>query len=265
MIIYYLYKIFLKSMSKKLAGTLFIRNGIQFDYCYLEAIKCLKELCDHVFIVDAGSDDGTYETIFDFHDENTTIIHCVNEWQMIHGKEKLNHFTNIAIEAAEKAGYEYQINCQGDEIIHELSYKTIRTVIESGCEGFMCKRINLWKDCNHQLNVPQNRLPCSSEIIRLAKTKYRSCGDAESLDVPDVNQNYTNLIEIWHYGFVRKKEVMKSKIVNMQEAVFGIDHDPKLDQSEIFNPDLWFDPVKDLKLIKGEHPLIMQEWIQSRP
>jgi hypothetical protein len=250
---------------KSLAGTLMVYNGQKFDYCFMEAIECLAEFCDHIIVV-AGGDDGTYEMIEEKYGELISLIRITEkEWNEQKGKEKLHYFTNIAINYAEVLGYEYQFNIQADEILSEISYGIVRKVIESNGEGFMCKRINLWKDCNHQLNVPQNRLPCSSEIIRLAKTKYRSCGDAESLDVPDVNQNYTNLIEIWHYGFVRKREVMKSKIVNMQEAVFGIDHDPKLDQSEIFNPDLWFDPAKDLKLIKGEHPLIMQKWIQSRP
>lgn len=253
---------------KSLSGTLMVYNGQKFDYCYKEAIQCLLAFCDKVIVVAGGEDETFTDCVFMFteHEEKLEVLKISKEqWDEQTGKEKLNYFTNIAIQRAEELGYEYQFNLQADEIVHESSYAAIRKVIESNVEGFMCKRINLWKDCNHQLNVPQNRLPCSSEIIRLAKTKYRSCGDAESLDVPDVNQNYTNLIEIWHYGFVRKKEVMKAKVLNMQEAVFGIDHDPKLDQSEIFNPDLWFNPAKDLKPIKGEHPLIMKEWIKTRP
>lgn len=45
----------------KIAGTTFIRNGETYDYCYLETIQCLLEFCDHVFVVDAGSGDGTLE------------------------------------------------------------------------------------------------------------------------------------------------------------------------------------------------------------
>lgn len=251
-------------MSKKLAGTLFIRNGIQFDYCYLESIKCLQEFCDHLFVVDAGSDDGTYESILNIQDEKMTVIHCVNQWDEINGKEKLSHFTNIAIESAQNAGYEYQFNIQGDEILSEKSYKYIRTIIESGCESFMCKRINLWCNPNMQLKVPLNRMPCSTEIVRLAKTKYRSWDDAENIKCDEVNTSYTNLIEIWHYGFVRKKDVMKSKVINMQENVFGIDHDPKLDGSDVFIPERWFSK-EDLKPIDKPHPKIMSEWIKTRP
>ena len=47
----------------KLAGTIFIRDGIKYDYCFKESIQCLLEFCDHVFVVDAGSTDGTIEEL----------------------------------------------------------------------------------------------------------------------------------------------------------------------------------------------------------
>ncbi|MBK7883543.1 MAG: hypothetical protein IPJ81_06890 [Chitinophagaceae bacterium] len=253
-------------MSKKLAGTLFVRNGKTFDYCYAESIKCLKEFCDHVFILDAGSDDDTDKDILlNLCDDKTTFIRLLPEsWHEQHGKEKLNYFTNIAIEAAEKAGYEYQLNLQADEIIHEKSYDAIIKAVKTGKEAFMCTRINLWKTPYHYLNVPHERKPCSTQIIRLAKTCYRSIGDAESIDAQCI-MDYVNDIDIWHYGFVRKKEVMKSKVINMQRDVFGMDYDKKLDQEELFNPDLWFDPKTDLSIIDYPHPKIMLDWIKNRP
>jgi len=249
-------------MKKDLAGTLFIRNGIQWDYCYIEAIKCLKEFCNHVFIVDAQSDDGTYESLFYLQDENVTIIHCVNQWELVHGKEKLNYFTNVAIKAAEEAGYKYQYNNQADEIVHEKSYDAIRKAIATNQEAFMCTRVNLWGSPYTQLNVEPNRMPCSSQIIRLAKTKYRSCGDAESLDAPCVF-DFVNDIRAYHMGFVRDRKIMKDKVINMQESVFGINHDPKLDGSDVFIPERWFSK-DELKLIDEPLPLLIQEWAKER-
>ncbi len=254
-------------MSKKLAGTLFVRNGKTFDYNYAESINCLKEFCDHVFIVDAGSDDETDKDILLNLCDNvkTTFIRLLPEsWHEQHGKEKLNYFTNIAIQTAEKDGYEYQFNLQADEIVHEKSYDAIRKAVKTGKEAFMCTRINLWKSPYQYLNVPHERKPCSTQIIRLTKTCYRSIGDAESIDAQCV-MDYVNDIDIWHYGFVRKKEVMKSKVINMQRDVFGMDYDKKLDQEELFNPDLWFDPKTDLSIIDYPHPKIMLDWIKNRP
>ena len=57
---------------------------------------------------------------------------------------------------------------------------------------------------------------------------------------------------------------MKAKIINMQTNVFGMEHDKKLDQCEIFNPKLWFDG-DDLEVIHSPHPKIMKEWVKTRP
>lgn len=252
-------------MSKKLAGTLFCFQGNKFDYCFIEAIQCLLEFCDHV-IVGAGGDDNTYEDILkSFNNPKLDVIRIPQEiWDEQKGKYKLSYFTNRCIDIAADRGYEYQFNLQADEILHEKSYLYIRTIIEGGCESYMCKRINLWASPYKQLNVPLSRMPCSFEIVRLAKTKYRSWDDAENIKCDEVNQSYTNLIRIYHMGFVRKQEVMKSKIINMQENVFGIDHDPKLDRSEIFHPEFWFDPKTDLKPISEPLPLIIQQWAKER-
>lgn len=253
-------------MGKSLAGTIFCYNAQKFDYCFLEAIQCLLECTDHVFIV-AGGRDNTYESVLnEFNkNENCTIIYLSDElWDLQKGKEKLNFFTNIGIEAAQKSGYEYQFNLQADEIVHEKSYSEIRKAIETNDEGYMCSRINLWNNCYLQLDVPQERKPCSTSIIRLTKTDYRSVDDAENIGVPIVNTYFESGIRVYHFGFVRRFDIMKAKIINMQENVFGMNHDVKLDGSEIFNPNLWFDPKTDLKPIDEPLPLIIQDWAKER-
>lgn len=254
-------------MVNTLAGCTFIRNGIEFDYSFVEAIKCLQEFCDHVFVVDAGSDDGTVDELKKLENETTTIIYLTKqEWLAQHGKEKLSYFSNIAIKAAEDAGYNYQFYLQGDEILHQKSYPEVTKAIAVGQDGYMCNRINLWHSCYEQLDVPLERMPCSKSVIRLTKTKFRCVGDAENLEVPIVETYFESGIDIWHYGFVRRKEIMKAKIINMQQGVFAMsDYDKKLDQCDIFDSTLWFDPYRDLKPIDYPHPKIMKEWIKTRP
>lgn len=65
-------------------------------------------------------------------------------------------------------------------------------------------------------------------------------------------------------GFVRNKNVMKAKVINMQENVFGIDHDPKLDKSDVFDSELWFSG-NELSPITEEHPKFIKDWIKTRP
>ena len=144
------------------------------------------------------------------------------------------------------------------------SYQHIRRAIESGDAGYMCERINLWDGPYTKLNVEQNRMPCSTQVIRLAKSEYRSYGDAESLAVPFLNLNWVDRIAIYHMGFVRRREVMKDKVINMQRNVFELGHhDPKLDLSETFNPKFWFSE-DEIELIEEPLPRIIQKWAEER-
>lgn len=256
-----------EKMSKKLAGVIFYYNAEMYDYCYIEAVNCLLECTDYVYVV-AGGIDETYEkTLNEFKDnERVTIIYLSTAiWDLQTGKEKLNFFTNIGIEAAERGGYEYVFQLQADEILHQKSYPEIRKAIETGAEGYMCTRVNLWQSPYLQLDVPQERKPCSTSIIRLAKTCYRSVDDAENIGVPMVEIYFEPNIRIYHMGFVRKREIMPNKIRHIQQQVFGMEHaDSKLEGMEIFDPTKWFDPKTDLKPIDEPLPKLIQQWAKQR-
>jgi len=78
---------------KQLAGVILCFNAIRHDYCYLEAIASLLSACDHVFIVDPGSTDGTTDTLLSLNGPITVIQ--TNNWNEFHGKEKLAALQNI--------------------------------------------------------------------------------------------------------------------------------------------------------------------------
>lgn len=248
---------------KQLAGVTFIHNGQQFDYCWRETVQCLLEFCDHVYLVEAGSNDGT-ELQMDYNNPKLTVIHYTNEhWNHTFGKQKLCFYTDAAIKRAQEDGYKYVFSLQCDEILSEKSYDWVRKAVEEGNEGFLVKRINLWKSPYLQLDVPHNRKPCSTEVLRLAKSCYTTYGDAESIAAPCTDK-YLDLIKIFHMGFVRRREVHGDKIKHMQQDVFGMaDYDKKLDQCDVFNPDLWFGP-EDLKPIEEPLPAIIQKWAAER-
>ncbi len=249
----------------KLAGISIAKNAIKYDYCLKESILSMLGVCDYVICAYVESEDDTLPILESINASNFKILHLTeDDWNFYNDKNRLSYITNIAIQEADRMGFQYVLYIQADEILHESSYESIRKAVESNEEAFFLNRINLWKDCNHQLNVPQERKPCSTEVIRLAKAKYRAYDDAESIAAP-----VKYIIEdayIFHYGFVRKKEVMKDKIINMQVGVFSMsNYDSKLDQCDVFNPDLWFEPEKDLIQIQIPTPKIMEEWVKKRP
>lgn len=247
-----------------LCGISMIKNASKFDYCIRESIESMLGVCDYVICAYVESEDDTLAILKSIDAPNFKIIELPeSEWDVVEGKERLSYITNIAIQASDNLGFSYVLYVQADEILDERSHDAIRKAINDNREAYMCRRINLWKSPYLELSVSENRLPCSNYVIRLAKVRYRAVDDAESIGA-QCNFDYAEQIKIWHFGFVRKREVMKAKIINMQEGVFGVQHDVKLDGSELFNPDLWFNPEEDLIPISEPLPKIIENWAFDR-
>lgn len=252
-------------MSKTLGGCLFIRNGEKYDYCYKQSIQSLLEFCDKVVVCVVPTEDQTSENVCDFHYDNRDrlSVRIVNDyyWERMafQGKHRLSIFTNYAIEMLDT---DYVFSLQGDEIVDPASYPFIRQAIQEGHEGYLVERVNLWGSPYTQLNVPQHRKPCSTEIVRLTKACYRAYDDAESIAAPCVD-HYLGRIKIWHMGFVRKKEVHPDKIREMQGNIFKCGVDNKLEGMEVFDSTKWFGP-EDLIPIQGELPPLIRQWAAER-
>lgn len=246
-----------------LGGICFAYNAISMDYCLAESVASLKALCDEVIVLDAGSTDRTDELIKSFEDDKTQVVLCGNdEWTKQRGREKLSYFQNLA---ASFLTTDYCIVAQADEVFHEKSFSAIREVVDRRLEGAYVTRINLWGSTQTKLNVPHDRSPVGTQICRIAKVKYLSIDDAESVDCPLATTEYLDRIRLYHMGFVRRKEVMKSKIIHMQKDVFELEnYDPKLDKMDIFDWTAWFSD-KDLTPIQEELPKFIKKWAQTRP
>lgn len=254
-----------------LGGSTFVWNGVSQDYCFMETIKCLCELCDEVSIV-CGGNDGTVERVLAWdnyrEDGQKVFITIIEEtlWKNEIGREKLSYFSNMAIE---KLTTDYNFYLQCDEILHESSFPFIRQAIEEGQEGFMVTRFNLWSSPYKMLNVAQNRKPCSTEVLRLAKSNYRCVDDAESIGIPNWTQivsfKYLPEIRIYHMGFVRDKYKHLTKIKHMQEEVFLWEVDKRIhDNKDGFDCWKWGFTPEDVIPITESLPKFIQQWAKER-
>ena len=142
-------------------------------------------------------------------------------------------------------------------------------------EAFIVRRVNLWGDPYHYLNYPkiiasgrEGHLPCSNHTGRLAKLKYKSWNDAESLDAP-FNHDYAESIRTYHVGFVRDPFKMVQAKMYMQKVVFNLGYyDPRFDDDVKtnggkFNPYTRFSK-EDLLPITEALPKVIQAWAQER-
>jgi hypothetical protein len=257
---------------KTLGGFTFIWRGNDQDYCYKETIECLCQLCDQVAII-WGGPDRTREDVSEFlliignkYPDVDIVGASMNQedWDSQIGREKLSYFSN---EAANMLETDWNIYLQCDEIIHEDSYQHIREAIEyDQIEAFLVKRWNLWQDPYHILEVPQERKPCSTEVVRLAKKQYRCIDDAESIGVPSAHvYGHIEMIEIFHMGFVRHKVKHLTKIKHMLTEVFlHGSNDTRAENCDEFIPERFFDPEKDVVPIHKPLPKIIQRWAEER-
>ena len=252
-----------------LGGSTFVWNGVKQDYNFIETLNCLYDLCDEIAVA-YGGDDGTVEAIDawsytkDWSNKSIQGVRIPQEdWDAQVGREKLSYFSNIAIDMLST---EFNFYLQADEILHEDSFYAVRAAIEHGddVDAFMVRRYNLFKDPYHLLNVPQERKPCSTEVIRLARTQYRCVDDAESIAAPRVAVfGDLDTIVIFHMGFVRDKKKMLVKVRHMLTEVFGWSNDTRAEDCEEFMWDRFF-KEDDLIQIPKPLPKYIQRWAEDR-
>ncbi len=251
-------------MNKKLAGVCFIRNGISLDYCFEASINSMKGVCNHVFVAYFESNDGTLEVLESMSDSQMTILmYSEEQWQSVKGKEKLSVFQNLAIDWAEKDGYEYVLLVQCDEVLHEDSIPYIHQALALNEEAYFVTRHNLWGNVDTMLNVPQSRKPCSSVVNRLCKSNYRSFDDGESLATNGACLDFINLIQIYHMGFVRNNEKHIAKIKEIQGNIFMWDYDKRADLKPAFDWKDWGFTEEDLIKIPKPLPVYLNEWVSK--
>lgn len=250
-----------------LGGATLAYNAISQDYCIIETLNCLYDLCDQV-VVACGGDDGTVDIIRQWCEAHGTsgksikmIVFTEEQWKSIEGPTKISHFSNLAID---KLTTDYFIYCQADEVIHEASFANIYKALEHGAPGYAFNRYNLWQDPLHMLNVPQERKPVSTEVIRLARLGHYAYSDGEHLAVNGVEVFQSlDAIEMFHMGFVRDKKKHLTKIRHVLTEVFRMEMDKRAEDCEEFKPERWFGP-EDLIPIPRKLPKYVIEWACER-
>lgn len=252
-------------MAKSLGGSTFVYRGIDQDYNFIETMDCLYELCDQVSIA-VGGNDGTSEKVFEWartKKKGKVLITYITQedWDSQVGREKLSYFSNLAIEKLET---DYFCYVQADEVLSEDAFPFVRQAIETDKEAFFMRRLNLWKDPYHMLNVDQSRKPCSTEVIRLAKKQYRCVDDAESIGTPECYVlGDIDLMTIYHTGFVRDPVKHLVKIKHMLCEVFGWSNDTRAENCDQFIPERFFSE-QDIIPIPKPLPKFIQKWAEER-
>ncbi len=246
-------------MKTKLYGFTLLRNGIKYDYSFIECLKALSGLVEKIYIAVGESDDGTLESLEQF--DNLVIINTVWDPSLMgDGGQILSQQTNVALKKLRediKDENAWGVYLQCDEIIHEDEVEQIKNDIEKaneqGCDAIRFRYLHFWKDHYH-IAISKRWYPQEVRAIKL-NTPILSFGDAQGFS--GVMSPFESECKIFHYGHVRDDE----KLAEKQKQLIRFIR-PAEKFNKYFNREKKaFSKTKTVR-ININHPIVMKERIE---
>lgn len=199
----------------------FIKNGIKYQYPFIDSIKSVSAFVSEFIIIDGNSDDKTYEELKKLANINRKIrliqIDCVDDW---HRNRKLSDMLNIAITECKN---EWCFLVHPDEIFSPDYLKDFNALFYKeeykNIDAFIFPVMHFWKTKKHILWHPN---PLSYiykyffNTIRLFKKKdsIQSIRDGWSIGGKG-NFQFVD-IPVFHYHFMRLKETIINEYRNQK-------------------------------------------------
>lgn len=249
----------------RVAGFLFIRNAIKYDYPVKEALLSILPLCDEVIVSIGNSEDDTEQLIQSINSPKIRIQHSVWDDTLVEGGKVLAAETDKAFDQV-SAGADWCIYLQGDELIHEDDYVTIlenmmRYKEDPQVEGFLFKYRHFYGSYDY---LGDSRRWYSHEIRVIRNDKnIRSYRDAQGFRKHGRKLQVKALdAYIYHYGWVRHPSLQLQKHLNF-EKLYNLDRLAKavsVDKIKGFD----YHTIDSLKKFTGSHPKVMQELIRKK-
>jgi glycosyltransferase involved in cell wall biosynthesis len=245
----------------KVSGFTFVRNGVKYDYPFIESINSLLPLCDEVIVAVGQSEDDTLNQIKSLQSPKIKILETVWDESMRKGGTILSEQTNLALNRIDG---DWGIYLQADEVLHEKDYFTIKEALSyykaaHEVEGLLLNYKHFYGSYNY---IGNSRRWYRREIrIVRPNVGVRSWGDAQGFRISG-QKLHVKLInaEVYHYGWVKPPNIQQLK-----QKTFN----------KLWHSDEWIDQhigavseynyEKSGKLVKyeGTHPSVMTERIRS--
>jgi hypothetical protein len=250
----------------KVTGFTFIRNAVKFDYPIIEAIRSIMPLCDNFVVAVGNSDDNTKEVIQSIDNQKIKIINTVwdDSPEMKKGGRVFASETDKAFRAVPDDS-DWAFYIQGDEVVHEKYFGTIRSAMEKWkddmrVDGLLFRYLHFYGSYDY-VGISQRWYRNEIRIIKNNKSIY-SYRDAQGFRKDDNKK--LNVIPldayVYHYGWVKKPDVMMTKIRNASAYYEDINWIQKVSKGKEFD----YSSIDALKLFDGTHPAVMTDRIKRK-
>lgn len=254
-----------------ISGFLYVRNGIEYGYPFLEAIQSVLSICDEFIVVIGDSTDGTREAVESLKSSKIKIIDTVWDMNLRTGGKIFAQQSNIGIDAIKG---KWGLHIQADEIVHEDDVYKIKSAIDkfndnSDVEGFLLPFLNFWGGYNY---IRTSRKVHRNEIRVFRNNKIiRSYKDSQGFRIYSSIAAYKNgekgkklkVIKIdtpvFHYSYVRPPKLMAKK-----GAIFSSFYNPNADLENLEQVEMSYEKIDLLEEFKGNHPYLMEKWVKSQ-
>jgi len=252
----------------KISGFSYIRNGIQVDYPFLEAIQSVLPICDEFVIAVGDSTDGTKDAIQNLKSDKIKIIDTVWDMSKRTGGVIFAEQSNIALDGVTG---DWVVHIQADEAIHEDDINLLKEEIlkydkDPRVEGLLLPYYHFWGDYKH---IWTSRKVHRYEIRAFRNIKgIRSYRDSQGFRKYSSPENYANgevgeklrvkmsKVPVFHYKRVRAPREMKQKMVLFKS--FYKD-DKWIENFKKSGDEYNYENYDKLDEFNGSHPKVMHE------
>jgi glycosyltransferase involved in cell wall biosynthesis len=246
----------------KVVGFTFVRNGVMFDYPFVESIKSLLPLCDEVVVAVGRSDDSTLECIKSLRSSKLRIIETIWDDSLRTHGTILSQQTNLALDHA--AG-DWAIYLQADEVLHEHDYPNILNAMTRykdvfNVEGFLF-HYNHFYGNYHYIGDSRRWYRREIRIVR-PSNGVRSWGDAQGFRINGCKL-HVKLIDavVYHYGWVKPPAIQQLK----QKYFNKLWHSDEWVNQQVGNTSEYdYQQSGKLKIFTGEHPSVMKDKVRRQ-
>ena len=243
----------------KVSGFTIVRNAIKYGYPVVESIKSILPLCYQMVVAIGNSEDDTLSLIRNIDSGKIVIIETVWDNTINDGGRVLAIETNKAFDAI-KDDFDWCFYIQADEVVHEKFHAIIGSEMEKWIdhpevEGLLFNYLHFWGTFDY-LGVGREWYRREIRVIRNDK-RIRSYRDAQGFRIENKKLNVKHIeASIYHYGWVRPPEIVKSKMRNFNAFYYsGEKLEEKLDKLTDFD----YSAISAVSLFHGTHPKVMQD------
>jgi hypothetical protein len=248
-------------------GFSILKNGLKYDYPFLESFSSLNHFTQNIYLALGDSEDQTDDIISkNFPEAN--VIHTTWDHSLKDG-HVLSVETNVALNFMQnslkvKNDDAWGVYLQADEVLHEedleLFHRDLDEAMALGYDAVSFQYLHFWLDHFH-IATMKRWYPCEIRAIRL-NGKIQSYGDAQSF--VGHKKIYDSKVRIYHYGHVRDQSVYLKKMEDM-----SLLYHPDAEQSKYYNAKdrLHFEDKRNRSLednqcllYLGSHP----QWMHKR-